>query len=424
MRTQHEEFVRELTSNQKLLTRAEGQKGRKSSGPRAELGALVQCFADIEPELVRWLWPGRIPLGKLTLLIGDPGLGKSLVTVDLAARLSRGVAFPDGAACERGSTIFVSAEDDKADTIRPRLDAAGADVSRVHVLESVRISLPDGGTAEKGFSLESDIAHLEAALEKLTDIRLIVIDPLSAYLGGTDSHSNAEIRGLLSPIAAMAARQHVAILAVSHLRKSPGAAVHRAIGSIAFAAAARAVWAVALDPADAERRLMLPVKQNLSAPASGLAFRVIAPNDTSAARLEWQPGTVSLRADDVLGESAEHDGGALGEAKEWLAGVLADGLVAARDIQRQAKGAGIAWRTVRRAADSLQITRRKQSFGGGWEWSLPEHVQGEGGQASDSNLDTFEELPQDKTLTGERRSEDVQQSMLGRLGEDEGEVRV
>lgn len=114
-------------------------------------------------------------------------------------------------------------------------------MSRVFVLDAVRVPLADGSTAEKAFSLESDIAHLESALEQTPDVRLIVVDPLSAYLGETDSHSNSEIRGLLAPLAGMAARRGVSILAVTHLRKTPGTAVHRSIGSIAFAAAARCV---------------------------------------------------------------------------------------------------------------------------------------------------------------------------------------
>jgi hypothetical protein len=121
-----------------------------------------------------------------------------------------GTTFPDGATCEPGSVVFLSAEDDPADTIRPRLDAAGADVSRVHVLEAVRVLLSDGSPTDKLFNLETDCAHLEAELHERPDVQLIVIDPLSAYLGGTDSHSNAEIRGLLSPLESMAARCGVA----------------------------------------------------------------------------------------------------------------------------------------------------------------------------------------------------------------------
>lgn len=386
--------------------------------PRAQVGAVLRCMADITPELLRWLWPGRIPLGKLTLLIGDPGLGKSLTTADIAARLSRGTAFPDGAACERGSVIFLSAEDDAADTIRPRLDAAGADVSRIHVIEAVRIALVDGSLTEKGFSLETDVAHLESTLVELPDARLIVIDPLSAYLGGTDSHSNAEIRGLLSPLAAMAARRVVAVLAVTHLRKSPGAAVHRAIGSIAFAAAARSVWAVAPDPADTERRLMLSVKQNLSAPPAGMAFHVEAPD--GIARLRWGPGAVTLNANDVLGEDARVRGGsALAEAQEWLAEALADESLAASEIQRRAKSVGLAWRTVRRAAESLHVVKRKQSFGGGWEWALAEGVR-----PCPLHLDTFEGASENEAFSGGSQGQDVQGSTLDTFSADDGEVRL
>lgn len=298
-------------------------------------GAVLRCFADIAPEPLRWLWPGRIPLGKLTLLIGDPGLGKSLITVDIAARLSRALAFADGAECQPGGTIFLSAEDDAADTIRPRLDAAGTDVSRVHVLDAVRVALTDGSTTEKAFSLESDIAHLESALLQFPDVRQVVIDPLSAYLGGTDSHSNAEIRGLLSPLGAMASRHGVAILAVTHLRKTPGIAVHRSIGSIAFAAAARAVWAVAPDPEDADRRLLLAVKQNLSASTGGLAFRIATQN--SVPRLAWELGTVALAANEVLGNVEVQDQNERREAKAWLQDLLADGPVAVKKIQGNQK---------------------------------------------------------------------------------------
>ena len=202
--------------------------------------------------------------------------------------MSRGTSLPDGAACEVGSVIFLSAEDDAADTIGPRLDAAGADVSRVHILEAVRVLLTDGSLAEKPFNLETDKAVLERALHEHPDVRLIVIDPISAYLGGVDSHSNAEVRGLLAPLVALATRFGVAVLCVTHLRKSAGAAIYRAISSIAFAAAARAVWAVASDPEDGDRRLLLPVKQNLSASVGGLGFRIETQNNVP--RIAWEPG--------------------------------------------------------------------------------------------------------------------------------------
>jgi putative DNA primase/helicase len=190
--------------------RAIFDEAQRLTSEKTQPGVVLRCFSEIAPKPLSWLWPGRIPLGKLTLLIGDPGLGKSLLTADIASRVTRGISFPDRAICESGGVVFLSAEDDAADTIRPRLDAAGAEVSRVHTLEAVRVQLTDGSTSEKVFSLETDIAHLESAFERLPGIRLIVIDPLSAYLGATDSHSNGEIRGLLTPLAAMSARRQVA----------------------------------------------------------------------------------------------------------------------------------------------------------------------------------------------------------------------
>ncbi|MGC1977118.1 MAG: AAA family ATPase, partial [Candidatus Sulfotelmatobacter sp.] len=218
--------------------------------PSASVSVITRAFSDITPEQLRWLWPGRIPLGKLTLLVGDPGLGKSLLTIDVASRVSRGKSFPDSATCEAGAVLMASAEDDPADTVRPRLDAANADVSRIHTLAGVRLTRSDGSECERPFQLEVGIAALEDTLLRMSDVRLIVIDPISAFLGNTDSNSNAEIRGLLAPLAALAARHHVAVLSVTHLRKSPGTAVHRAIASIAFTAAARASWAVAADPSN------------------------------------------------------------------------------------------------------------------------------------------------------------------------------
>jgi hypothetical protein len=200
-------------------------EAQRAASEQSQPGPLLRCFSDIAPKPLRWLWPSRIPLGKLTLLIGDPGLGKSLLTADIASRVTRGRPFPDGATCESGSVIFLSAEDDAADTIRPRLDAAGADVSRVHTLEAVRVQLTDGSLTEKAFNLETDCAALEVALRKHPDVRLIVIDPISAYLGGVDSHSNAEVRGVLARLATLAAQHGVAVLCITHLRKSAGAAV-------------------------------------------------------------------------------------------------------------------------------------------------------------------------------------------------------
>ena len=300
-------------------------------------------------------------------------------------------------------------KDDPGDTIRPRLDAAGADVSCVHVLEAVRVPRSDGSLLEKNFNLETDIAALEDALNRLPDVRLIVIDPISAYLGGADSNTNAEVRGLLAPLAALAAKYGVAILAVTHLRKSGGTAVHRAIASIAFVAAARAVRAVAPDPADTERRLMLPVKQNLAANVGGLAFRVEVQDGT--ARVAWEPGAVSLEANDVLSGLEDQDGhGARKEAESFLSDLLADGPLSVKKIEKEAKAAGFSWITVRRAKGALGVLSGKRGFDDGWSWWLPhdEDAQHEDAQSMYSKKSTFEKVAVNRPDSNGCNHEDAQ----------------
>jgi putative DNA primase/helicase len=340
---------------------------------RVQKNSPVICpFSNITPRSLKWLWRGRIPLGKLTLLIGDPGLGKSLVTVDIASRVSRGVNFPDGAVCEAGSVILLSAEDDPGDTIRPRLDAAGADVTRVHMLESVRTLLGDGSPADRSFDLKRDLPTLENALSVIVPaVRLVVFDPLSAFLGGANAHVNSEVRALLSPLVALAARRGIAVLGVTHLRKSAGPAIHRAIESIAFAAASRAALAVARDPGEVERRLFLPVKQNLSAESAGLAFRIVEVSQGTAG-LAWEPGAVNLDVDYILsGFEYGEDRSACREAEIWLKERLRGGAVLVEQIRTDAEASGLAWSTMRRAKQTMGVLARKTGYHGGWTWQLP-----------------------------------------------------
>jgi hypothetical protein len=354
------------------LIRNASEWSQKTSKAEKE-SAVIRPFSDITPRVLQWLWRWRIPLGKLTLLVGDPGLGKSLVTVDIASRVSRGVNFPDGAMCDAGSVILLSAEDDPSDTIRPRLDAAGADVSRVHVFESVRAPRGDGSLADRSFDLKRDLPTLENALSMITpDVRLVVIDPLSAYLGGADSNVNSEVRALLSPLVALAARRGIAVLAVTHLRKSGGAAIHRAIASIAFTAASRAVLAIAPDPGEPQRRFMLPVKQNLSAGSAGLAFRIEAPY--GMARLIWESGAVNLDINNILADfECGKNQGSRREAEKWLRELLSGGAVPVEKIRAEAQAEGLSWSTIRRAKEVLALLVSKDSYRGGWFWRLTDN---------------------------------------------------
>jgi hypothetical protein len=245
-----------------------GPTGRGYGAPiSASSRAVLTRLSTVPPETVTWLWPGRVARGKLNFLIGDPGLGKSWITLDVIARYTTGRPMPDGeGGGPPGSVILASAEDGAGDTIVPRLSVLGADLSSVYHVNTVT----DGRT-ERGLQL-SDIPELENAITE-TGAGLLVVDPVSAYMGHSDSHRDAEVRGLLAPLAQLADRHRVTVLGVMHLSKnSQRAAIHRASGSVAFTAAARVVCAVAQDPDNEQRRFLGSVKNNLSRPAPTLAF--------------------------------------------------------------------------------------------------------------------------------------------------------
>lgn len=342
-----------------------GPSGHQATGS----GVLVR-MADVEARTIPWLWENRIAAGRMTLLVGRPGLGKSFMTCDMAARVSNGWDWPDGAPCRQGSVLLVSAEDDPADTIRPRLDAAEADCSRVHVLRGVMARDDRGNQVERVFTL-ADLDALEGALESIGDCRLCIIDPIGSYLGGrANSDRDNEVRGILAPVAALAERFETAMLVVAHNRKAEAAyADDTAMGSRAFTGLARNVLHLMPDREDKRRRLLLSGKSNLGPPAPGLAFEI----DGQPASLRWELGTLDMNADEGMRASggSEEQAPARSMAEEWLSELLQQGPMRSDEVKAQAVAAGMAWRTVRRAQESLGITPRKAGFDGGWVWTLP-----------------------------------------------------
>jgi len=332
-------------------------------------GAVLRRVSDIAAQELAWLWPGRIPLGKMTLLAGDPGLGKSFVTLDIAARVTRGMRWPDAAPNgQPGSVILLSAEDDAADTIRPRLEAAGANLDKVHILDAVRHVKPNGETSLDHFSLQTDIVALQDAVAGLDDVRLVIIDPISAYLGSTDSHVNAKVRGLLAPLIALGQALRFATAIVDHLSKSNKAALYRPNGSIGFTAAARAVWFFAKDPDDAAQRLMLPGKLNLAPEQTGLSY-TLKEREPGIVAVAWGDA-VNVTADSVLQPEAAEERSERLEAMDWLREQLSAGPVPSNKIKTGATKAGISWPTLRRAQTALGIKPAKDGFEGGWSWRL------------------------------------------------------
>jgi putative DNA primase/helicase len=329
--------------------------------------AVLTRLSAVVPTNVSWLWPGRLARGKYTLIAGDPGGGKTSVSLDIASRLSRqGSTWPDGTSVPRGVTLLLSAEDGLADTIRPRVDLYGGDPEQIIVLEAVR----DVG-GQRPLDLARDLTILTKAIRDIRPV-LVIVDPLTAYLGKTDSHRDSEVRGLLAPLIATLDEHQTALLAIAHLNKDATRAVlHRPGGSVAFVAAARLAFAVAADPQDESRRILAPLKTNICAPPAPLAFRF------EDGRIAWEASPAAgMDAERLLRPAPQGDREDVSDAEQVIHELLADQSAWPIDA-RQALDAGLAHgiseRTMRRTATRQGIRMSRVGFGksGHWLWNHP-----------------------------------------------------
>jgi DNA polymerase III delta prime subunit len=335
------------------------------------VGLEIFDASTVNQRKLDWLWPGRIPLGKLVLFVGPPGLGKSFAALDIAARLTNSAQWPDGAPNGRTvKSLIFSAEDGIEDTIIPRLIAQGAVRRQIMLARRLREANEAGEIVRRGFNLAKDLPHIERALDRNPDTRLIVIDPVSAYLGRVDSHKNAELRSdVLDPLAELAERRNVTVLAITHFNKGAGSnSLERISGSIAFPAAARQVWGFARDPDDPARRLMLFGKTNVGKEMPGLAFRVVE-NEEGLAELQWIRGDVEAKLDDVLREEQEQgrdqrrDKRKLDAAKELIHELCGGREVLVSELERCASERGISERTLNKARFEMGVQWRREGFG-------------------------------------------------------------
>jgi putative DNA primase/helicase len=334
--------------------------------------ALTLTPADqITPRRTDWFWPGRIPYRKVTLIEGDPGVGKGNITIDLAARASKGEAMPDGTRGNIAGPITVilvsTAEDDAEDTIVPRLIEAGADLSRVHVAQE--------DATDDLYSL-ADIPALERKIVA-TGALLVVVDPVTAYLpDDVETNDDKGIRKhVLRPLRGVAARTGAAIVPVRHLNKSGGkAAIYRGAGTIGFAGAARSVLLAARDQTDTERHVLAVTKSNAAAIAPAMAYALVRGETWDVSRVVWK-GTTEDTSDALLTPPPDPEElSALEVAMDFLKAALADGRVKTADIAREARAQSISDRTLTRARARLGVQARRDGFGeeGSWYLSLPE----------------------------------------------------
>jgi hypothetical protein len=337
--------------------------------------ARQRRLVDLERRPVTWLWQRWVPLGKLTLLDGDPGLGKSTVLLDLAARVSHKGHMPDGSQGVRGHVVILSAEDGVEDTIRPRLEAAGAVLEHVHTLPSVN---EEG--VERCLEIPRDLPYLEHALSEV-DARLLLIDPLAAFLCGRDANKDQAIRRVLYQLSRIAERCRCAIICMRHLNKSSGRrAVYRGNMSIGVIGHARAGLLIAADPDEAAARILAVTKCNLAAVPASLRFRLAPAENADVCRVDWL-GPSGYSADQILQpptvaeerETREEATTKVVLAMSILKELLACGAQEIRRLKKECAAAGLSNRTVERAARRLNLSLRHQQVEGRniYTWELP-----------------------------------------------------
>jgi len=324
--------------------------------------------SEVEIERTEWVWDSRIPLGKVTVLDGDPGLGKSAITLDLAARVSTGTDMPDDSPGVKGGVLILSAEDGEADTIVPRLVAMGANLESIRILKAVL-----GAGGERPLEIPTDLSSIERAARSV-DARLIIVDPLMAFLSGnTNSYRDQDVRRALAPIATMSQALRVATLIVRHLNKATdGNPLYRGGGSIGIIGAARCGLLVARDPDDetGAKRVLAVSKTNLGPLAPSLSY-FIEPHEGSI-RVHWGGVSPHLASTLLIPAVDMESGSSMHEACEFLKATIESGSMSSKEVLRKAKSAGFSERTMNRAKKSLGIKARKEGFGrnSSWIWEL------------------------------------------------------
>ena len=342
-----------------------------SGGDPADLQTVRASAVQQQP--VCWLWKNRLARGKITLLGGDPGLGKSQIVINIIARISTGMPWPDSGIAPRGHCIILSAEDAASDVICPRLELAGADLDRVTIIQSIREK--DG--RERGFNLQRDLDALRDKAATIGDVVLIGIDPVTAYLGDkVDSHRTTDVRAIMERLDKFGEQTGISVWAITHPPKQVQAkAINSFTGSLAFAAASRLCF-ISVEESETDRLLMLAVKNNLGAKADGIGYRLKAdttPRGIETCAIEWDLTPVTVSANEALAEAASEPkrGAQRREAEEFLAAYLEAGPMPVDQVEAAAKANGISERTLRRAREHLKVVVEKPDFTGGWRWRLP-----------------------------------------------------
>ncbi len=360
-------------------------KSANAAGTSTKNSNLV-CMSSVTMKATDWLWFNRIPRGGMTLLAGQPGVGKSQQQCDIIAHVTTGKAWPDGTLCPTGDVILITCEDGYDRVVVPRLVGAGADLSKVFGLKLIHID----GKTDRAFLLTEDLDELERHLNEKVGVLLVAIDPITGFVGSgkIDSNSVTDIRGVLAPLHDMAERRNIAVHAVTHPPKGATVAMDAFIGSQAFVAASRMAVITTPEIGDDERPtgryLVATPRNSWGPPPSTMAYWIEQTivgqaedtRDVVASFIRWEQGKVDISASSAMARAAANakSGGersAMAEAITFLRRVLAKGPVTAKDALDEAKANLISERTLERARAHLGVIAEKGGMTEGWTWDLP-----------------------------------------------------
>ena len=348
----------------------------KRSGGELTTSLIIESFDQIEAKPVEWLWDQRIPRDKLTMFCGNPDVGKTTIVIEVIARHTTGRDYPDGAKNTdvAREVLMLIAEDDPADTIKPRLIGAGADVSKVKFVRAVEIR-QNAKKVERMLALDTDIGLLEGALMENRKIGLVVIDPITNYLGKADMNREQEVRRVLTPIRELAERVSVTVIGLAHFNKrSDVSALHRVGGASAMGGVPRAVWLFVKDQQDAGLYKMLRGKGNLSKVNKGLKYRIIETITPTGGvpTIEWS-GETSENVDDALTVDRDPESRKSTKAKRFLMEHFKShpGMQPSDPIVEEARRQGISKTTLFRAREDLGVEAERPPGTTKWFWTPP-----------------------------------------------------
>ena len=367
-------------------------------GPRDKV--ILTCGANLTPQPVRWLWQYWLAMGKLHILAGAPGQGKTTIALAMAATITIGGRWPDGSRCAAGNVLIWSGEDDPADTLVPRLMAAGADRARCFFIEGAR---RDGEVVP--FDPARDLGQLLEAIEKIGGISLLVIDPVVSAVTG-DSHKNTEVRRALQPLVDLAAKCDCAVLGITHFAKGGQGTdpAQRVVGSVAFTAVARVVLVAAKVKGDEEgrdTRILARSKSNIGPDDGGFQYHLEQSEPMPgihASHIAWGKA-VEGSARELLTDPDEPQQDGAGDAASMLREELMPGVWTSYDTAAAPlRKAGFTKKQIWAASNKLRVLRKKGAMKDGWYWRLP-------GDAEDS--------------TGHQNAEDSEDSYFGNVESSE-----